>query len=173
MTMKSPESTGRREGSQGVHGALDALDLACGEGALEKSARPARGARKRGRALAMEPDAAWAQNNVCDVEFRMGRLEEARTRCQTALALAPGFKAAHNNLALVLAASGDLDGARREFLAGGDVASASYNLGIVHLAGREYASAADAFEEAIRQRPGYTAAKARAHAARLRLLIGE
>ena len=67
-------------------------------------------------------------------------------------ALDPTLTAAHNNLALTFAASGDLDRARREFLAAGDRPPRHYNLGIVHLAEREYASAADAFEEAIKPR---------------------
>lgn len=70
--------------------------------------------------------------------------------------------AAHNNLALTLAAAGDLDGARREFLAAGDRSAAEYNMGIVYLAKREYASAARRFEDAASGRPDFTQAKARA-----------
>ena len=55
--------------------------------------------------------------------------------------------AAHNNLALVLAASGDLVGAGVQFLKAGDKAAASYNIGIVHLAEGQYVFAAAAFEE--------------------------
>ncbi len=124
------------------------------------------------RALSLAPTAAWPLNNLCYVEFRLGRLDEARSRCEAALRLAPNLGAAHNNLALIHAAEGDLGRARVEFLAAGDPAAAEYNLGIVHLAAREYTSAADAFEEAIKARPAFTAAKARAHAARLRLLTG-
>lgn len=124
------------------------------------------------RALSLDPTAAWALNNLCALELRVGHLDEARARCQAALRVTPTLVAAHNNLALALAASGDLDGARRQFLAAGNVAAANYNFGIVLLAERDYSSAADAFEEAIRARPSFTAAKARAHAARLRLLIG-
>jgi protein O-GlcNAc transferase len=124
------------------------------------------------RALSLAPEAAWAWNNLCYVEFRLGRLNEARLRCEAALRLEPDLSAAHNNLALTLAAAGDLGQARQEFLAAGDSAAADYNLGIVHLAAGEYAFAADAFEQAIKARPTFTAAKARAHAARLRLLTG-
>ena len=132
-----------------------------------------RGARQAfERAVTIDPSAAWALNNLCYVEFRLGRLHEARTRCEAALRLSPHLVAAHNNLALSYAAAGDLARARIEFLAAGDVAAAEYNLGIVHLAEGEYASAADAFEQAIKARPTFTAAKARAHAARVRLLTG-
>jgi len=122
------------------------------------------------RALSLDPTAAWIQNNLCDLERQLGQLQEAQERCRTAIALDPGLKAAHNNLALTLAATGDLEGAHAEFLAGGDEASASYNMGLVHMAHGRYESAADAFEAAIRSRPTFTAAKTRAHALRLYLL---
>jgi tetratricopeptide (TPR) repeat protein len=124
------------------------------------------------RAIALEPTASWAFNNLCYSELRFGRFSEARARCTEALRLQPTLAAAHNNLALIYAATGNLDAARSEFLAAGDEASAQYNLGIVHLAERDYAAAAAAFEEAIKVRGTFTAAKARAHAARARVLGG-
>ena len=75
--------------------------------------------------------------------------------------------AAHNNLALTFVASGDAAAARQAFLAAGDAAGAAYNRGIVHMASRAYTRAAEAFEEAIAARPAFTAAKARAHEARM------
>ncbi len=75
--------------------------------------------------------------------------------------------AARNNLALTFVASGDAVAARRAFLATGNVAGAAYNRGIVHMASRAYLKAAEAFEEAIAARPEFTAAKARAHEARM------
>ena len=122
------------------------------------------------RALNLDPTAAWVQNNLCDLERGVGRLQEAQERCRAAIALDPSLKAAHNNLALTLAAGGDLEGAHAEFLAAGDEASASYNMGLVQMARGRYESAADAFEAAIRFRPTFTAAKTRAHALRLYLL---
>jgi tetratricopeptide (TPR) repeat protein len=124
------------------------------------------------RAFSLDPGAAWALNNMCDAELRLGRLDEARARCEAALRIAPAFAAAHNNLGLVLAAAGDFAAAHRQFLAAGDRAAASYNLGMVHLAEGHYESAADAFVEAIRARPWFAAAKRRAHETRLRLLTG-
>jgi tetratricopeptide (TPR) repeat protein len=123
-------------------------------------------------AIALEPTAAWAFNNLCYGEFRSGHLREARARCAEALRLEPTMAAAHNNLALTYAAAGDLERALEEFRAAGDPAAAQYNLGILHLAERDYASAAIAFEEAIKSRPTYTAAKEQAHAARVRVLPG-
>jgi Flp pilus assembly protein TadD len=123
---------------------------------------------------ALTPDntAAYGRNNLCYLEFKAGRFGQARTRCSAAIQLAPEMTAAHNNLALVYAAQGDLESARREFLAAGDNATAAYNVGIVHLAGGDYARAANAFEEAIRERPEFTAAKTRAHSARERVMTG-
>lgn len=126
--------------------------------------------REYSTALAMDPSAAWAQNNLCSLEFRVGRLDSAVEQCQAAVRGDPALVAAHNNLALSLAASGEMVMAREAFLAAGDAAAAHYNIGIVHLSGGRYLDAALEFEEAIRQRPAFTAAKTRAHDARMRLL---
>jgi Flp pilus assembly protein TadD len=124
------------------------------------------------RSVALDPSAGWALSNLCYLEFRIGRLQEAQDRCEAAVRATPGLAAAHNNLALTRAAQGDLAAASVEFGAGGLPGAADYNIGIVHLAQGEYALAAAAFERAIAERPSFTAAKARAHAARLRLLTG-
>jgi tetratricopeptide (TPR) repeat protein len=134
--------------------------------------RTAEARRAYQQALTLDSTAAYALNNLCYLEFKAGRFSEARTRCSAAIRAAPDMRAAHNNLALVYAAQGDLEAARREFLAAGDSASAAYNVGIVHLAGGDYARAATAFEEAIRERPEFTAAKTRAHSARERVMTG-
>ena len=123
-------------------------------------------------ALSIDPNAAWAYNNLCDLERRSGRFEAARADCEAALRAEPSLAATHNNLALILAESDDLVGAREQFLAAGDEATADYNIGILQLAKGDYAAAAAAFEKAIQARPGFTAAKERAHAARLFLLTG-
>lgn len=121
-------------------------------------------------AVTLDSQAAWALNNLCSLEYRLGRLDDARAHCQSALLIEPSLAAAHNNLGLTYAASGDMAGARTEFLAAGDPAAAEYNMGILQLAEGDDASAALAFEQAIKARPAFTAAKLRAHAARLRLL---
>jgi tetratricopeptide (TPR) repeat protein len=122
------------------------------------------------RALDKDPGAAWALNNLCDLERRAGRLSVAAERCQSALHLDPTLNAAHNNLGLTYADLHDLPHARAEFLAAGDEASASYNMGLVQMADGDYNSAVNEFESAIRLRPTFTAAKERAHALRLYLL---
>ena len=119
-------------------------------------------------ASALDPAAAWALNNLCYLDFRLGRFAEARQHCDAAIRASPGLTVAHNNLGLTLAASGDLDSATTAFLAGGDEATAQFNLGIVHLANERFADAAAAFERAIKARPSFTVAKSRAHDARMR-----
>jgi tetratricopeptide (TPR) repeat protein len=122
------------------------------------------------KAAALDPGAAWALNNLCYLDFRLGRLDEARRQCQAAIRLSPGLSAAHNNLGLAFAATGDLGKAGEAFFAAGDEAAAHYNLGVIHLAQGRYAAAAEAFEKAIEVRPAFTAAKQRAHNARMRSL---
>jgi protein O-GlcNAc transferase len=122
------------------------------------------------QALALEPTAGWALNNLCYLEFRLGRLNEARERCEAAVRVSPDLAAAHNNLGLTHAASGNMAGASQAFFAAGDEAAAHFNLGVLHLAGGRFAEAATEFELAIKARPSFTAAKSRAHNARMRSL---
>jgi protein O-GlcNAc transferase len=130
----------------------------------------ARGAYQR--AVALDAQAGWALNNLCYLEFRQGRFEEARAHCEAALRAMPHLTQASNNLGLTYAASGDMTGAASAFMNAGDSASAHYNLGIVHMAARDYVGAAAAFEAALAARPGFTAAKTRAHEARMRAIKG-
>jgi Flp pilus assembly protein TadD len=104
------------------------------------------------------------------VLIRLGKIPDAIAEFQAALKINPNDYSAHNNLGLVYAARGEIERARLEFLAAGSTASAAYNVGIVHLAGGDYTRAADAFEAAIEAHPEFTAAKERAHAARVRAL---
>jgi Tfp pilus assembly protein PilF len=132
--------------------------------------RPAEARVSFARAVALDPTASWALNNLCFVELQTGGLDEARAHCKAALEITPTLTVARNNLALTFVAAGDTAAARNTFLAAGDPAGAAYNSGIVDLARRQYDSAADAFEEAISARPGFTAAKTLAHDARMRAI---
>jgi len=122
------------------------------------------------QAFSLDPGAGWALSNLCYLEFRQGRFVEAKQQCKAALQVTPRLAAAHNNLALAHAGSGDLAGASVAFAGAGDDASAHYNLGIVHLAAGRYDDAVRAFEAAIEARPDFTAAKSRAHAAKMQAL---
>ena len=134
---------------------------------LDAIGQPAEARRAFARAVMLDARAGWALNNLCFVELRMDRLVEARAHCKAALDVDPRMTAARNNLALTFVASGDAAAARQAFLATGNPAGAAYNRGIVLMAGREYLRAAEAFEEAIAARPAFTAAKTRAHEARM------
>jgi Flp pilus assembly protein TadD len=137
---------------------------------LDALGQPAQARAAFVRAATLDSNAAWALNNLCFVELRLGRLDEARSHCNAALVADPEITSARNNLALIFVASGDVAAAGRAFLSTGNVADAAYNRGIIHMAHRSYTRAAEAFEEAITARPGFTAAKTRAHEARMLVL---
>ena len=112
----------------------------------------------------LEPQAAYAVNNLCYLAFVEGRLDTAIETCRKALELDPTMTAARNNLALAFAAAGRIDLARAEFVDAGDRASALYNSGIVYLAAGDYRNALDAFDEASKARPTFHLARERAAA---------
>lgn len=104
------------------------------------------------RAATLAPGAAWAWSNLCYASWMAGHVTDARTHCGRALAIDADFQPARNNLGLVLAAIGDLEGAEREFGAAG-AAAAEFNMGVVHLARREFALARDRFAAALAADP--------------------
>jgi Flp pilus assembly protein TadD len=118
------------------------------------------------KALRLDPTAAYALNNLCYSSLLDGRALEAMRTCRHALRLQPDLEAARNNLGLAYAAGGDLDAAEQAFASGGG--RSQYNLGIVHLARRQYSEAVKAFEAAQKIRPGFRAAEAMARHARNR-----
>ena len=87
-------------------------------------------------------------------------------QCRQALSLEPASAAAHNNLGLVYTATGQTRLAALEFAAVDDPAARLYNVGIALSAGRRYADAAQAFDQAERLRPGWILAGERARQAR-------
>jgi Tfp pilus assembly protein PilF len=125
------------------------------------------------RSFELDSSAGWALSNLCYLEFRQGRVEAARRNCEAAVRATPTLAAAHNNLGLTHAASGELELAQEAFRAGGDEAAAQYNMGIVHLAAGRYDEAADAFARAAAARPDFNVAKTRAHQARMKALRAE
>ena len=114
------------------------------------------------RALALNPFAAYALNNLCYSSLLDGAAADAVVLCNRALDSAPDLTAARNNLALAYESQGDHAAAQREFAASGDRAGALYNAGIVHLAQREYRSAVVAFQQAHALKPTLTHALTRA-----------
>jgi tetratricopeptide (TPR) repeat protein len=104
-------------------------------------------------ALRLDPTASYALNNLCYGLILDGAAVNAVKACQRALETDPTFAVARNNLAIAYAATGDTERAREAFAQAGDEASTLYNVGIVHLARREFSEAADAFQAAQRVRP--------------------
>jgi Flp pilus assembly protein TadD len=121
--------------------------------------------RRFERAVALDPRAAYALNNLCYLSFTEGDETRAIAECHEALGRDPGSIVARNNLALAHAAAGQMDQAEREFLAGGSRGIGFYNLGIVHMARRDYPNAAVAFETAFREKPSLWEASVRAREA--------
>jgi tetratricopeptide (TPR) repeat protein len=122
--------------------------------------------REYERAVRLDGNAAYARNNLCYLEFLDGRHEKAIEHCEAAVGIDPSLVAARNNLALAYAAAGRLDLARREFLAAGNDAAGQFNLGIVHLANRQYYKAAGAFKAAHTAEPSMRIAGDRERQAR-------
>jgi Flp pilus assembly protein TadD len=122
-----------------------------------------KGARQQyEHALRLDPTASYALNNLCYGWILDGDAPKAVRACEQALSLNPALIAARNNLGIVYAAGGDFTGARSAFGQSGDQAVVSYNLGIMHLARREYREAADSFSAAQQARPTrQTAARVR------------
>lgn len=118
------------------------------------------------RATRLEPRAVYALSNLCYLSFLHGQFDRALATCNSALAVDPAFMAARNNLALTHAATGRFDLARAEFMDAGEEALGFFNMGIVHLAARNYALAAAAFDAASRANPTMSIARARASQAR-------
>ena len=126
-----------------------------------------REARERfSRALALEPAAAYAHNNMCHSWLMDGNAGAAAIACLQAVAIDPGLVPARNNLALTKAMGGDLAGAASVFGEAGGEAAALYNLGIVYLSQRLYSAASDAFDRAAVLQPSLTMATPRARQAR-------
>ena len=117
------------------------------------------------RAVALDPTAAYAINNFC---YALIMLEQpdAVDACRNAVKAAPRSWVARNNLGLAYAADGDLVKAREQFKQVSS-AAADYNMGILHMAMREYRDAARQFGAALNAAPQSTLIARRARAARL------
>ena len=144
--------------SPAVHNTFGTILQALGQTAA------ARRAYERARQL--DDRATYALNNLCYLSFLEGRIEAAVEQCRAAVALDPTLKSARNNLALAYAASGEVGLAQAAFAQGGDAAEASFNLGIVYMAGRNYQAATAAFDAASRAQPTLNLARERASQAR-------
>ncbi|HET7219117.1 MAG TPA: tetratricopeptide repeat protein, partial [Vicinamibacterales bacterium] len=134
---------------------------------LQALGRPQDARQAYERALALDAQASYAMSNLCYLSFLEGRMDRAVAECQRAVALEPELKSARYNLALAYAGAGRMDLAREALAAGTDAAEASFNLGILHMARRDYRRAAAAFDAASRAKPTFNVARERALQARV------
>ena len=116
------------------------------------------------RALALDPGASYALNNLCYVAVMQGE-RDAVNRCEGAITADPASQTARNNLALAYAVRGDLAKAQSEFEQAGPAAS-YYNMGMVYMGQGRYRRAVEAFQKASQENPHLTLAAARARQSR-------
>ena len=116
--------------------------------------------------MAFDPRAAFALNNLCSVEIDAGHAAAAAGYCERALAIAPGFVAARNNLALIQARNGDIVAAEHQLSTGPRSASSVYNVGVLRLSEARYTEAAAAFDQASAIQPSMIVARQRSVQAR-------
>ena len=112
------------------------------------------------KAVKLEPQAAYALNNLCYADLLLGQTS-AVAECQRAVTLVPTSRVAHNNLGLAYAAVGRMDRAQAEFESDAEHADAAYNLGVAYLGTGQFDRAAKAFAEARVARPTFTLAERR------------
>src|SRR5690348_330614 len=99
-------------------------------------------------ALAVDPHAAYALNNLCYTDILDAQIARAKDACARALVIDPDLTAARNNLGLAQAMAGDAKASRQSFETSADPAGALYNIGIVAMAQHRYQNAVEAFEAA-------------------------
>ena len=110
-----------------------------------------------GRALALDPDASYALNNLCYAAIMIGDAD-AVTACRLSVAASPGSRVAGNNLGLAHAANGHFEKAHDQFQAVGGPAAADYNLGMVYMGTRQFKLVAESFGAALSARPAFALA---------------
>jgi tetratricopeptide (TPR) repeat protein len=113
------------------------------------------------RATELNPDAAYAWNNLCYLSLSTGNPVRAIGECQRAVQLAPRLEAARNNMALSYAAAGMVEEARDELLANGQPGDAAFNLGMLYMSLGRYKLAEESFRVATDIRPNFSAAATR------------
>ncbi len=105
-------------------------------------------------ALLLQPEAAYALNNLGYLSLIAGHPDEAAAYCRRAITVDGRSVAAHHNLALAYAASGRMDLVRQTLRDAGSIARADYNEGIINLSLGKSLEALAAFEAACRTAAG-------------------
>ena len=133
---------------------------------LESLGQPAGAERAYRSAVALNPRATFALNNLCYLQMTQATRRPRQHFCEAALAVDPNFAPARNNLALVEAKRGDLAGAEKRLRDGSGDGVSLYNVGVLRLTERRYAEAALAFDQAAAAQPSLTIARQRSVQAR-------
>ena len=124
------------------------------------------------RGLDLDPTAAYILSNMCYLAMREGDLDEALGLCEAALAIDPTLAAAGNNLALLYFATGRDELAWKALQDAGPIWTATYNLGLAHLARGNHSAAAAAFAATSRAQPNWAEPRHRAKQARAKSTTG-
>ncbi len=133
---------------------------------LESLGQQAAAERAYQTAVALNPHATFALNNLCYLQMIQGHGPAAARSCEAALAIDPNFAPARNNLALVQARSGDVAGAEKRLRDGSPSGVSLYNIGVLRLTEGRFAEAALVFDQASAAQPSLTIARQRSVQAR-------
>jgi len=145
------------QSSAEIYNTLGTVFIALGQ---ERNAREA-----FQHALAVNPNASFALNNMCYMEVIAGHLTEGERLCRDAAAQDPTLDTARNNLAALQLLRGDPAAAEAELTTGAAGGTEQYNLGVLKFAAGTFAEAAVAFE-AAGSHPGMGIARRAAEQAR-------
>ena len=120
---------------------------------LESLGQQAAAERAYQTALALNPRAIFALNNLCYLQMIQDHGPAAARSCEAALAIDPNFAPARNNLALVQARSGDVAGAEKRLRDGSPSGFSLYNIGVLRLTEGRFAEAALVFDRRRQRNP--------------------
>ena len=121
------------------------------------------------RALAFEPSAAYALNNLCYSDILDGRSERASSRAARHSRRIHSCGRLRTISGSRMRRAGRMDAAFDAFNLSVDPGGALYNMGVARMARGEYGSAVEAFQAAQAEKPSLALAAARAEQARAQL----
>ncbi len=123
------------------------------------SGRPERALELIGEAIAAAPDVALFHSNLAEMCRQQGRLADAVSHGEQAVALDAAMTSAHSNLGIALCDAGEYDRAeachRRALQLAPDLVQSLNNLGSIRHARGDLAGAAAWYRKALAARPDY------------------
>jgi Tfp pilus assembly protein PilF len=128
--------------------------------------QPENGRRAFARSVELNPRGAFALSNLCYVSLQQTDTTAARRLCAAALEIEPALSAARTNLALAEAIDGDVAGAEKRLMDAPNASQGYYNVGVLRLSLGQYGQAAEAFDQAVAEKPSLWIARERAVQAR-------